>query len=65
MIVLPLKVAAIMRDFKPSWFVAGGWAIDLYLGNQLARMEILRLESFVETKPLYMITSTAGFAQTH
>jgi len=29
----PLKVAAIMRDFKPSWFVAGGWAIDLYLGK--------------------------------
>lgn len=22
-----------MRDFKPSWFVAGGWAIDLYLGK--------------------------------
>ena len=20
-----------MRDFKPSWFVAGGWVIDLYL----------------------------------
>lgn len=20
-----------MRDFKPTWFVAGGWAIDLYL----------------------------------
>lgn len=22
-----------MRDFKPSWVVAGGWAIDLYLGK--------------------------------
>jgi hypothetical protein len=31
MFKLPLKVAAIMRDFKPSWFVAGGWVIDLYL----------------------------------
>lgn len=30
---LPLKVAAIMRDFKPTWFVAGGWAVDLYLGK--------------------------------
>lgn len=29
----PLKVAAIMRDFKPLWFVAGAWAIDLYLGE--------------------------------
>jgi hypothetical protein len=31
MLRLPLKVADIMRDFKPRWFVAGGWAIDLYL----------------------------------
>ncbi len=23
-----------MRDFKPSWVVAGGWAIDLFLGKQ-------------------------------
>jgi aminoglycoside-2''-adenylyltransferase len=30
---LPSKVAAIMRDFKPCWVVAGGWAIDLYLGR--------------------------------
>ena len=22
-----------MRDFKPNWFVAGGWAIDLFLGK--------------------------------
>ncbi len=28
---LPLQIAAIMRDFKPWWAVAGGWAIDLYL----------------------------------
>lgn len=30
---LPLKVAALMRSFKPLWFIAGGWAIDLYLGR--------------------------------
>lgn len=30
---LPLKVAAIMRDFNQIWFIAGGWAIDLYLGK--------------------------------
>ncbi len=23
-----------MRDFKPCWFVAGGWAIDLFLGKE-------------------------------
>lgn len=22
-----------MRNFKPTWFVAGGWAVDLYLGK--------------------------------
>lgn len=33
MLRLPLKVSDIMRDFKPSWFIAGGWAIDLYLGE--------------------------------
>lgn len=33
MFSLPLKVATIMRDFKPPWFVAGGWAIDLYIGK--------------------------------
>jgi hypothetical protein len=29
----PLKVAALMDGFKQPWFVAGGWAIDLYLGR--------------------------------
>ena len=28
---VPLQVQFLMRDFKPQWFVAGGWAIDLYL----------------------------------
>jgi hypothetical protein len=31
---LPLQIAAVMRDFKPSWFVAGGWAIDLFLEQE-------------------------------
>ena len=30
---LPLRVAAIMDGFGPGWFVAGGWAIDLFLGK--------------------------------
>ena len=30
---LPRKIAALMRDFKSDWFIAGGWAIDLYLGE--------------------------------
>lgn len=28
----PLKVARLMHGFKPFWCVAGGWAIDLFLG---------------------------------
>jgi Aminoglycoside-2''-adenylyltransferase len=31
--LLPTKVALLMRDFKSSWGIAGGWAIDLYLGR--------------------------------
>lgn len=31
---LPLKVADLMRDFEPKWFVAGGWALDLYLEKE-------------------------------
>jgi len=29
----PLQIAALMRNFAQPWFVAGGWAIDLYLGR--------------------------------
>ncbi|MCY7348622.1 MAG: hypothetical protein LH614_20725 [Pyrinomonadaceae bacterium] len=31
---LPLQIAAVLRGFKPSWFVAGGWAIDLFLEKE-------------------------------
>ncbi len=31
---LPLQIAAVLRDFKPSWFTAGGWAIDLFLEKE-------------------------------
>ena len=31
---LPLQIATVLRDFKPSWFVAGGWAIDLFLEKE-------------------------------
>jgi hypothetical protein len=34
MLAVPLQVAAVMRGFKPSWFVAGGWAIDLFLERE-------------------------------
>jgi hypothetical protein len=29
----PARVAALMRGFAPPWFIAGGWAIDLFLSR--------------------------------
>jgi hypothetical protein len=29
----PLKIAALLAGFERPWFVAGGWAIDLFLGR--------------------------------
>jgi hypothetical protein len=34
MFEVPLAVAALMRDFEKRWCVAGGWAIDLFLGRE-------------------------------
>ncbi len=30
----PAKVSVLMLGFDPTWWVAGGWAIDLFLGRQ-------------------------------
>ena len=30
---VPLRTAEQLRDFSRPWFVAGGWAIDLHLGQ--------------------------------
>lgn len=35
-----------MRDFKPGWFVAGGWAIDLYLGRVTRPHEDIEIAIF-------------------
>ena len=29
----PLQVAQAMAGFRRPWFIAGGWAIDLFLGR--------------------------------
>jgi hypothetical protein len=42
MFSLPQKIAALMQNFQSDWFIAGGWAIDLYLG------EISRLHDDIE-----------------
>ncbi len=33
MLELPLKIAVLMADFERPWFFAGGWALDLFLGQ--------------------------------
>jgi hypothetical protein len=43
---LPLKVASLMRDFQPDWFIAGGWAIDLYLEKQTRPHEDIEIAIF-------------------
>jgi hypothetical protein len=29
---LLLKISKLMKDFNKPWYIAGGWAIDLFLG---------------------------------
>lgn len=30
---VPKQVAALMQDFRAPWYIAGGWAIDLFIGQ--------------------------------
>ena len=46
MFSVPLNVAALMREFEPDWFVAGGWAIDLYLARQTRPHEDIEIAVF-------------------
>ena len=43
---LPLKVADLMRGFEPDWFVAGGWAIDLFLEKTTRPHEDIEIAIF-------------------
>jgi hypothetical protein len=42
----PLKVGFLMRNFEPHWFVAGGWAIDLFLEEQTRPHEDIEIAIF-------------------
>lgn len=42
----PLKAASLMRDFAASWFIAGGWAIDLFLGKQTRAHDDVEIAMF-------------------
>jgi hypothetical protein len=46
MFELPRQIASLMRDFKPDWFIAGGWAIDLFLGKQTRPHEDIEIAIF-------------------
>jgi hypothetical protein len=46
MFSLPLKVASLMRGFKPDWFIAGGWAIDLFLEKETRPHEDIEIAIF-------------------
>ena len=41
-----LKVAALMSEFETDWFVAGGWAIDLFLGKETRTHEDIEIAIF-------------------
>jgi len=43
---IPLQVWSLMRDFKPNWFIAAGWAIDLYLGKVTRHHEDIEIAIF-------------------
>jgi hypothetical protein len=46
MFALPLQIKELMRDFKPSWFVAGGWAIDLFLEKETRSHQDIEIAVF-------------------
>jgi hypothetical protein len=43
---LPLQVADLMRNFKAEWFVAGGWAIDLFLEKETRPHQDIKVAVF-------------------
>ena len=40
------QVAAIMQSFEKPWFVAGGWAVDLFLGRETRAHEDIEVSIF-------------------
>jgi len=40
------QVAAIMQSFEKPWFVAGGWAVDLFLGRETRAHEDFEVAVF-------------------
>lgn len=42
----PQNVRSLMRNFKPNWFIAGGWAIDLFIGKVTRQHEDIEIAIF-------------------
>jgi hypothetical protein len=42
----PEMVQSLMREFKPHWFIAGGWAIDLFLGAKTREHDDIEIAIF-------------------
>lgn len=40
------RIASLMDGFNRPWFIAGGWAIDLYLGEETRKHEDLEISIF-------------------
>ena len=57
----PLKVASLMRGFEPDWFIAGGWAIDLYLEKQTRLHDDIEIAIFRRGPNCSAKSSYAGF----
>lgn len=69
MFSLPQKMAAIMQNFQSHWFIAGGWAVDLFLGEisrshadieiAIFRRDQMALQSYLSQWVLQKIESSA------
>lgn len=40
------RLHSIMSDFKKPWYIAGGWAVDLYLGSVYREHEDIEIVVF-------------------
>lgn len=63
----PAHVAELLEDVEAPWYVAGGWAIDLYLGEQRRKHEDLeiavpnsRFEELAETLDAFELFVITG-----
>jgi hypothetical protein len=46
MFAIPFQIKQLMSDYKPSWFVAGGWAIDLFLEKETRSHQDIEIAVF-------------------